>query len=336
MAISKRSSNAAALAIAVTMWAAAPAAGQATTPPSRSATRGGADAPSPGQGARTPWGDPDLQGVWSIATITPFERPSSLAGKEQLTEEEAAELEKNNLTANNQDRRDGAGTDADVARAYNDFWWDRGTKVVATRQTSLVVDPPNGRVPALTEEGQKRAAARARRGYDSWEDRSLWERCITRGLPMIPGPYNNNYQILQTPNHVVILHEMIHDARIIPLNGPAGARPHISQNIRQWFGDSRGRWEGNTLVVDTTNFTGKANFRGSAEGLHLIERFTRVDADTVTYEFTIDDPTTFTKQWTVAIPMARTDEHIYEYACHEGNYGMVNLLKGARVQEGSK
>ena len=282
---------------------------------------------------RTPWGDPDLQGVWSIATITPFERPASLADKAQLTVEEAAELEKTNLKVNNQDRRDGAGTDADLARAYNDFWWDRGTKVVATRQTSLVVDPPDGRVPALTPQGQQRAAARAARGYDSWADRSLWERCITRGLPMIPGPYNNNYQIFQTPGYVVILHEMIHDARIIPLNGPLDGRPHIAQNIRQWFGDARGRWEGNTLVVDTTNFTDKANFRGSTEGLHLVERFTRINANTVKYEFMIDDPTTFTKKWTVAIPMAQTDERIYEYACHEGNYGMVNLLKGARVQE---
>lgn len=277
----------------------------------------------------TPWGDPDLQGVWSIATITPFERPASLKDKAQLTEQEAAELEKTNLKTNNQDRRDGTGTDADVARAYNDFWWDRGTKVVSTRQTSLVVDPPDGRVPALTPEGKQRAAARAARGYDSWADRSLWERCITRGLPMIPGPYNNNYQILQTPGYVVILHEMIHDARIVPLDG----RPHANQNIRQWFGDSRGRWEGNTLVVDTTNFTDKANFRGSTQGLHLVERFTRVDADTVRYEFTVDDPTTFTRKWTASIPMEKTDEQIYEYACHEGNYGMVNLLKGARVQE---
>jgi hypothetical protein len=283
---------------------------------------------------RTPWGDPDLQGIWSNATITPFERPSALGAKPVLTEEEAADLEKQNLQSNNQDRRDGAGTDADVARAYNDFWWDRGTKVVATRQTSLVVDPPTGTVPPLTAEGQKRATARAARGYDSWEDRSLWERCITRGLPMMPGPYNNNYQILQTPGHVVILHEMIHDARIIPLDG----RPHVGQNLRQWFGDSRGHWEGDTLVVDTTNFSDKANFRGSTKGLHLIERFTRLDLGTVKYEFTIDDPTTFTKRWTAAIPMSRTEDQIFEYACHEGNYGMVNLLSGARVQEkeGSK
>ena len=286
-----------------------------------------------GKADRTPWGDPDLQGIWSIATITPFERPAGLKDKAQLTEPEAAEAEKTFLQTQNQDRRDGAGTDADVALAYNDFWWDRGTKVVATRQTSLVVDPPDGRVPALTPEGRQRAAERAKRGYDSWQERSLWERCITRGLPMVPGPYNNNYQILQTPSHVVILHEMIHDARIIPLNRTLGERPHLAQNIRQWFGDSRGRWEGDTLVVDTTNFTDKVSFRGSTEGLRLIERFTRIDAATVKYEFTIDDPAVFAKKWTVAIPMARTDEQIYEYACHEGNYGMVNLLKGARVQE---
>ena len=278
---------------------------------------------------RTPWGDPDLQGVWSIATLTPFERPATLADKQVLTEQEAAELEQQTLAANNQDRRDGAGTDADVARAYNDFWWDRGTKLAPTRQTSLVIDPPDGRVPPLTPEGQKRAAIRGARGFDSWQDRSLWERCITRGLPMVPGPYNNNYQVLQTPVHVVILHEMIHDARVIPIDG----RPHVSSNIRQWFGDSRGRWEGDTLVVVTKNFSEKTNFRGAAEGLTLIERFTRVAPDTVRYEFTVDDPSTFTRNWTAAIPMTHTDEQIYEYACHEGNYGMVNLLSGARAQE---
>ncbi len=192
-----------------------------------------------------------------------------------------------------------------------------------------MVDPPDGRVPPLTPDGQTRATARSARGYDSWEDRSLWERCITRGLPMVPGPYNNNYQILQTPGYVVILHEMIHDARIIPLDG----RPHVGQNVRQWFGDSRGRWEGATLVVETTNFSDKWSYRGSTEKLRLIERFTRMDNGTVKYEFTIDDPATFTKKWTAVIPMASTDELIYEYACHEGNYGMVNLLSGARVQE---
>ena len=319
MAISRKSNKSAALALSLALITVVSVAGQEKS-------SGGHKSPS------TPWGDPDLQGVWSIATITPFERPTALADKAQLTEQEAAAAEETFRKTQNQDRRDGAGTDADVALAYNDFWWDRGTKVVSTRQSSLVVDPPDGRVPALTPEGKARATARAARGYDSWTDRSLWERCITRGLPMIPGPYNNNYQILQTPTHVVILHEMIHDARIIPIDG----RPHVGQSIRQWFGDSRGRWEGDTLVVDTTNFTDKANYRGSTQGLHLLERFTRVNGDTVKYEFTIDDPTTFTKKWTVAIPMQQTDEQIYEYACHEGNYGMVNLLKGARVQEAGK
>ena len=312
----RRPSNVLAAALALAALASASVASQSRNVETRTA-------------ARTPWGDPDLQGVWSIATITPFERPRALADKQVLTAEEAEEIERTNLATNNQDRRDGAGTDADLARAYNDFWWDRGTKVVSTRQTSLVVDPPDGRVPALTAEGQKRATERAARGYDSWEDRSLWERCITRGLPMIPGPYNNNYQILQTPGYVVILHEMIHDARIIPLD----TQPHIGKNIRQWFGDSRGKWEGDTLAVDTTNFADKASYRGSTDGLHLIERFTRINAETVRYEFTIDDPTTFTKRWTTSIPMQHTDEQIYEYACHEGNYGMVNLLSGARAQE---
>src|ERR671919_2283075 len=233
MAISRKNSKASALALAMAVLAAVAVAGQEKPTSAR-------------QLPRTPWGDPDLQGVWSIATITPFERPASLKDKAQLTEQEAADAEKTFLTTQNQDRRDGAGTDADVARAYNDFWWDRGNKVASTRQTSLVVDPPDGRVPALTPEGQKRAAERSRRGYDSWEDRSLWERCITRGLPIIPGPYNNNYQILQTPGYVVILHEMIHDARIIPLGKPQDA----PSKLRQWFGTAHGYWQGDTLVVE--------------------------------------------------------------------------------------
>ena len=278
---------------------------------------------------RTPWGDPDLQGIWSIATITPFERPAALAGQGAADQEEAAEAEKTFQKTQNQDRRDGAGTDADVALAYNDFWWDRGTKVVSTRQTSLVVDPPDGRVPALTAEGQQRAAARATRGYNSWEDRSLWERCITRGLPMIPGPYNNNYQILQTPTHVVILHEMIHDARIVPSTGvrTSGRTSGSGSAIRAADGKAtRSSSRQRTSPIRRTSedpLKGCISSSASPASVH----------DTVKYEFTIDDPTTFTKKWTVAIPMAQTDEQIYEYACHEGNYGMVNLLKGARVQE---
>src|SRR5262245_39396498 len=211
---------------------------------------------------RTSWGHPDLQGIWSSATITPFERSADMAGKEFLTEAEALEFERQTLSRTNRDRRDG-GADADVARAYNDFWWDSGTKVVPTRRTSLVVEPRDGRIPALTPEAQKRvdaaAAARKVSPADNPEDRNLWERCITRGVPnsMLPGPYNNNYQIFQTSDHVIILAEMIHDARIIPLDG----RKHAPSHVRTFLGDSVGKWEGDTLVVETTNFTDKFSFR---------------------------------------------------------------------------
>jgi hypothetical protein len=291
-----------------------------------------------GQGAwkapRTPWGDPDLQGLWTNATVTPFERPAQLAGKEVLTEQEAAQFEQQTAQATNADRRDG-GTDADVGRAYNQFWYDRGTKVVGSRRTSLVADPPDGRVPALTPDGQARAdaraAARRQSPADGPEDRSLPERCIlwpTAGPPMVPGGYNNNYQILQGPGYVVILIEMIHDVRIIPLDG----RAHAPQGLRQWMGDSRGRWDGETLVVDTTNFTDKTNYRGASEALHLVERFTRGGPDVINYEFRVEDPS-FTKPWSAAVPMVKTEGPIFEYACHEGNYGMTNLLKGARLAE---
>jgi hypothetical protein len=284
---------------------------------------------------RTPWGDPDLQGLWTNATLTPFERAPEMTGKQVLSEQEAAEFEKQTVQARDADNRTG-GTDADLGRAYNQFWYERGTKVVATRRTSLVVDPPDGRIPPLTPEARQRAdaraAARRRSPADGPEDRSLAERCIlwpTAGPPMVPVGYNNNYQILQTPGYVVILIEMIHDVRIIPLDG----RPHAPQHIRQWTGDSRGVWDGNTLVVTTTNFTGKTNFRGSGENLRLVERFTRAGADTINYEFTVDDPASFTRPWSAAIPMMKTDGPLYEYACHEGNYGMTNLLSGARAEE---
>jgi hypothetical protein len=319
--------------ISIVSFATDPAAGQAPTPAAQAATSA---APKVWTSPRTPWGDPDLHGLWTNATVTPFERPRELAGKQVLTEEEAAAFEKRAVQTSDADRRDGAGTDADVARAYNEFWYERGTKVVPTRRTSLVVDPPDGRIPPLTPEAQRkadaRAAARRHSPADGPEDRSLVERCIlwgTAGPPMLPFGYNSNYQILQTPGQVAILIEMIHDVRIIPLD----ARPHAPQDIRQWLGDSRGRWEGNTLVVDTTNFTDKTNFRGSGEHLHLIERFTRVDADTISYEFTVDDPTSFTRTWTAAVPMTKTEGPIFEYACHEGNYGMTNLLNGARAVE---
>jgi hypothetical protein len=314
-----------------------PAANPKTTAPTTTAPKATAPAKTKTwTPPRTPYGDPDLQGLWTNATGTPFERPGELSGKQVLTEEEAAEYEQRALETRDADRRDATGTAADVDLAYNQFWYDRGTKVIPTRRTSLVVDPPDGRVPRLTQEAQARAdarlAARRRSPADGPEDRSLAERCIlwpTAGPPMIPSGYNNNYQILQTPDYVVILIEMIHDVRIIPLHG----RPHAPQSVRQWMGDSRGRWEGDTLVVDTTNFTSKTNFRGSGENLHLIERFTRVDPDTLNYEFTVEDPASFTRSWTAAIPMVTTEGPIFEYACHEGNYGMANLLSGARAEE---
>lgn len=284
---------------------------------------------------RTSWGHADLEGTWSAATITPLERPADLAGKEFFTEKEAAEYERLTVARTNRDQR---ATDAaaDVARAYNDFWWDSGTRVVPTRRTSLIVDPPDGRIPPLTPGAEERQAAlaevRKTRGpADNPEDRNLWERCITRGVPtaMLPQPYNSNYQIMQTKDHVVILAEMIHDARIIPLDG----RPHQPAHLRYWMGDSVGRWEGDTLVVDTTNFTAQTSFRGSGENLRLVERFTRTAADILTYRVTVHDPDTFTRPWTIELPARRSDGEIYEYACHEANYGLEGILRGHRAEE---
>ena len=283
-------------------------------------------------------GPPDLQGVWTFSTITPLERPAEFAGKEFLTDAEAAQYEARTVQRNNRDTRE-QSADADVASAYNEFWWDRGVhaaRVNGRTRTSLIVDPPDGRIPALTPDGQQRAAARAeaRRLHpaDGPEDRSLGERCLlfNAGPPMLSGPYNNYVQILQNRDHVVILNEMIHDARVVPLD----AGPHLPPAIRRLLGDPRGRWQGNTLVVETTNFSDKTNVRGSGERLRLVERFTRADANTLLYEFTVDDPASFVKPWTAILPMTRTDDQIYEYACHEGNYAMTGILRGARATDG--
>jgi hypothetical protein len=293
-------------------------------------------------------GHPDLQGTWNYATLTPMERPRELADKAFLSEQEAAEFEHRSQQTRNVDLNretkptarglvNGTVETEDLASAYNEFWWDRGTKVVATRRTSLVIDPPDGRIPPLTPDAKKRMAALDelnQRAAEGPEDRPLSERCILRpnsGPPMTPTGYNNNFQLIQAPGYVVIFNEQIHDARIIPTDG----RPHLPQNVRQWMGDSRGRWEGNTLVVDTTNFTDKTNFRGSGENMHLVERFTRTDPDTLLYEFTVHDPQSFTASWTGQIPMKRTQEPMYEYACHEGNYSMFTTLSGARALEKS-
>ena len=286
---------------------------------------------------RTAWGAPDLQGVWDYKTATPLERPEYVEGREFLTDEEAAEIERRAV-----ERADGRPSDdaRTAPSVHAPYWLDYGKSVVGTRRTSLVVDPPDGRIPPLSHEGESRVAARrdARRvrgSADSYADRSLWERCITRGLPtgMMPAGYNNNVKVLQTPTHVVLYNEMIHDARIVPLEDE---RPPLEDAPRQWHGDSWGWWEGDTLVVETTNFSQRADFRGAGEGLHLVERFTRSGPDAITYAFTVTDPSTWSAPWTVTYPMVRTDAPVYEYACHEGNYGLANILSNARLDEAGR
>jgi hypothetical protein len=281
---------------------------------------------------RTADGQPDLQGYWTNATFTPLERPAEFAGKEFWTPAEAAAYEKQRVQQFNSQTADDIHYD-------NVIWqtepYDKG---VTSLRTSLIVDPKDGRIPPLTPDAQRRAADRAaKRGNpaDAIQNRTLAERCITWGSdvpPLMPAGYNANLQILQGAGYVVIVTEMIHSARFIPLDG----RPHLGQNLRQLTGDSRGHWEGNTLVVDTTNFTDKTAFRGSSQALHVIERFTRADANTIGYEFTVDDPTTWTRAWSAEVPMRKMSAPIYEYACSEGNYGMANILRGARVTEAGR
>ncbi len=276
---------------------------------------------------RTPDGQPDFEGVWAIDTLTPLERPPEFAGKEFLTKEEAAEYEKRTLEEGNRDRRDG-GADADLRRNYNEVWRERGTQVVPSMRSSLIVDPPDGRIPPFTPEAQKKRASRG--GLPAGpEDLALRIRCITRGLPMVPTPNNNFFQIVQTPGYVVILQEMMYEARIIPLDG----RPHVNPHVRAYMGDSRGHWEGDTLVIDTTNFIGKDDFYGADENLHLTERLTRTDGGTILYRFSVDDPTAFTRPWSGEIPMTKSADGIFDYECHEGNYALVDILAGARAQE---
>ena len=298
-----------------------------------------ATVPVAGQVLRTPWGDPDLQGTWTNRTLTPLERPAEFKGKPTLTETEALEWEARLREGVNTDIRT-PGTLGDVTAAYNTIWYDRGERIVADRRTSLVIDPPDGKVPALTPAGEVRkvelreAGSRENLGRsDSWEDFSAYVRCIIRaGLPRLPTGYNNNYEIVQTPGHVAIYQEQIHDIRLIPLDG----RPHLTGTVRQWLGDSRGHWEGDTLVVETTNFTDQARgslFLEATKDMVLVERFTRAGADMIDYRFTITDPAIWTRPWTVALPWNREDGLIYEYACHEGNLGLENTLRAARVAD---
>ena len=294
---------------------------------------------------RTSWGDPDIQGIWTNVSMqgVPLERPEKYAGRLFLTPGEIAEKKQEALKREKAlaTERLGAGQGTGAGPEH---WYETGE--VSTR-TSLVVDPPDGRVPPLTEEARQkpfRASHRRDGQYDSWEDLSTWDRCLTRGIPggMVPQVYGNNYQILQARGTVTILYEMIHDVRVIPLDG----RPHIAGQIRQWLGDARGRWEGNTLVVETTNFTDKTSLMrdfpatrmNHSEALRLTERFTRIDAKTLNYRVTIDDPKTYTRPWTAEIPMTTDNapDRILEYACHEGNYTVPNILSGARAQERAK
>ena len=308
------------------------AAGQAPTVRSAAATA------KPWTPPHTADGQPDLQGYWTNVTLTPLQRPANLAGKEFFSEQEAVEYEKQIVSTNNADRRDGAAAQ-DLSRAYNDFWWDRGTKVVKTRRTSLIIDPPDGRLPPLRPEATQRIAARrggrggpAGGALDGPENRPLAERCLlwaTAGPPMMPSFYNNNYHIVQNKDYVVILVEMIHDARVIPIDN----RPHLPGEVLQWLGDARGHWEGDTLVVETTNFTNKTSFQSTSKDMKLVEKFKRTDADTLMYEFTVNDPSTYERPWTAQIPMSKTEGPIVEYACHEGNYSMTNILSGARAEE---
>jgi hypothetical protein len=279
---------------------------------------------------RTPDGQPDLQGTWTNASNTPLERPKELGAKEFYTEQEFAEAAKKGFLG---DR----GGPQEVHYNFGQYGMDATqSKFAQNLRTSMVVGP-EGRIPAMTPEAVKRNAARVamNKGHelDGPENRGLTERCIlygaTEGPPMLPAMYNNNMEIVQEPGYVAILNEMFHDVRVIPVDG----RSHIPQYIRQWRGDSIGRWEGNTLVVDTTNFTNQTPFHGSSEKLHVVERFTRTSAETVLYEFTVDDPATWVKPWTAQYVMGPALGQIYEFACHEGNYGLHNNLSGARAEE---
>lgn len=278
---------------------------------------------------RTPWGHPDLQGTWDYRTITPLERPREFGMRDRYTEEEKKALE-----ARAGRRMDGPPEEIRPGLTHAQYATDPGRFVADGYRTSLIVDPPDGRIPALTAEGkarQARAPNRANTVNASWLDRGNQERCITYGLPSasLPTLYNNNIQIVQSPDSVVIVHEMIHEARVVPLDG----RPRLNESVNGWIGSSRGRWDGDTLVVETKNFNGKNNYRGSTTGLHLVERYTRVGQDRLELRLTVSDPTTWEKPWTVLLPMRPTEGELIEYACHEHNLSMVNILEVARDAE---
>ena len=283
----------------------------------------------------TSWGDPDLQGIWTHGTITPLERPAEYAGRELLTEEEVAAL--NHASDTRADQREGLSAEQDVALAYNQFWWDRG---ISIGRTSLIVDPPNGRLPARVPEAERvatsaeteraRAIRRGRLPASGPEEMDLGDRCLVyRPVPITSSGYNNNVQIAQSPGYVAILQEQIHEVRVIPLDG----RPELGPTVDQWLGVSRGHWEDDTLVIETTNFRNDAAYLGSSTNRHVVERLTRMNDGTIRYEFTVTDPTVWTEPWTGMVPWRQTEGPIYEYACHEGNHGMVGILTGSRAAD---
>jgi hypothetical protein len=333
-----------------------PVAGQAATkaPTGTKATATKANAKT--AASKTPWGDPDLQGVYSFSTLTPFQRPTVLKERVALTEAELAvqeERDADSRVAEDFKLPTGPIVDENVVGAYNNYWTlnEKGRR---TGKTSLILDPEDGRIPELTPEGKKRreqltAEAAARRIgpyalYNTWSDLPVYTQCIARPIPRIWQSYNHGVEILQTPGYVVIFYESMHNARLIPLDG----RPHLPSTVRLWDGDSRGHWEGNTLVVDTTNFNDRGSIATSAatgrirgipqsEALHVIERFTPVDGNTIAYEVTIDDPKVYTKPWKAAIPLTRDSQYqIYEYACQEGNYAVPNELSGGRARDAAE
>ncbi len=283
---------------------------------------------TPAKKWRTPWGDPDLQGSWSNSTTTPLERPAKYAGREFMTAAELAERRAAEKAANA--KRDDPGQ----APSGGFAWFEGGSP---DGRTSLIYDPADGKIPPLTAEGEKRQAelnksfqrARNNGPYDGPEDMEIRTRCIIRDpLPRVPGGYGNSYEIVQAPGSVAIYHEAIHDTRIISLD----KRPHLDPSVRQWFGDPRGHWEGDTLVVETTNFNDQTSFQASTQNLHLVERWTRVSDDRIDYRFTVSDPATWTKPWSAVIPWSKTGP-LYEYACHEDNIDMYGILTGARAQD---